>query len=132
MKWKLVDEIMILQNTWFWNWKLIRCGKLWTERTFYYKIARGKIKTSATLKTELPVTISNCCLLINIIKKRSIPDFAVTLNPSLVIAIQKSSNHHTVGLKSTSGKSFYRTLACIIDNGCDVSCILIFKVALDT
>ena len=51
----------------------------------------------------------------------------------LVIAMQNSPTiSHTVGLKSTSGKSFSRSLVYIIDRDCEVSCILIFTVPFDT
>ena len=53
-------------------------------------MARDKIGIPATPKTELPMTISNCFLPINIITKRSIPDAAETINSSLVIAMQNS------------------------------------------
>ena len=53
-------------------------------------MARGRIGIPATPKTELPMTISNCFLAINIITKRSISDAAETLNSPLVIAMQNS------------------------------------------
>ena len=62
---------------------------------------------------------------------RYIPDIAETLNSPLMITLQNSPNHHTVRLNSTSGKSFPRSLACIIDKGCEVSIILIFMVPFD-
>ena len=57
---------------------------------FYCIMARDRIRIPATPKTELPVTISNCFLPINIITKRSIPDTAETLNSPQVIAMQNS------------------------------------------
>ena len=49
-------------------------------------MARGRIGIPATPRTELPMTISNCFIPIDIIRKRSIPDAAETLNSPLVIA----------------------------------------------
>ena len=99
---------------------------------FYCIMTRGGIGTPAFPNTDnmtrFSMTISNCFLPMNIITKRSIPDAAETLNSHLVIAIQ--SHHHTVGLRSTSIKSFSRSLVCIIDSGCEISCILIFRYHL--
>ena len=117
------------------------CGEQQTKRTskkLEHNIcccvmARGRIGIPATPKTELPMTISNCFFPIDIIRKRSIPDAAETLNSPLVIAILLSYCWtHTVGLRSTSGKSLSRLLICIIDSGFEVSCILIFTVPFDT
>ena len=69
-------------------------------------MSRGKIGTPATPKTELPVIICNYGLQINIIRKKSIPDVAKTLNPSLAISMQNSPNHHAVGLQSNPKKVF--------------------------
>ena len=80
---------------------------------FYCIITRGRIKTLATSKTELPVTISNCFLPINIITNTTIPEAADTLNLPLVITMQNSPNHHTVGLKSTYAKSFLGKVICM-------------------
>ena len=80
---------------------------------FYCIIARGRIGTLATSKTELPVTISNCLLPINIITNTTIPDATDNLNPSLVITMQNGPNHYTVGLKSTYGKSFSGKAICM-------------------
>ena len=57
---------------------------------FYCIMAGGRIEIPTTPKTELPMTISNCLLSINIITKRYIPDAAETPNPPLVIAMQNS------------------------------------------
>ena len=99
---------------------------------FYCIMARGGIGTPASPNTDnmtrFSMTISNCFQPMNIITKRSIPDAAETLNSHLVIAMQ--SHHHTVGLRSTSRKSFSRSLVCIIDRGCEISCILIFRYHL--
>ena len=40
----------------------------------------------------------------------------------------KQSHHHTAGLRSACGKSFSRSLVCIIDIGFEVCYILIFTV----
>ena len=56
----------------------------------YCIIATDRIRIPTTPKTELLMTISNCFFLIHIIRKRSIPDAAVTLNFPLVIAMQNS------------------------------------------
>ena len=53
-------------------------------------MTRGRIRIPATLKTELPMTISNCFLVIHIITKRSIPNVAETLNSPLMTAMQNS------------------------------------------
>ena len=53
-------------------------------------MSRGRIGIPATPKNDLPMTISNCFLAINIITKRSIPDGAETLISPLVIAMQHS------------------------------------------
>ena len=53
----------------------------------YCIMARGRIGIPTTPRTELPMTISNCFFPIDIIRKRSIPDAAETLNSPLVIAI---------------------------------------------
>ena len=118
------------------------CGEQQTKRTSKKKLehnicycimARGRIGIPATPRTELPMTISNCFIPIDIIRKRSIPDAAETLHSPLVIAILLSYCWtHTVGLRSTSGKSLSRSLICIIDSGFEVSCILIFTVPFDT
>ena len=117
------------------------CGEQQTKRTskktgtehMFCIMARGRIGIPATPRTELPMTISNCFIPIDIIRKRSIPDAAETLNSPLVIAILLSYCWtHTVGLRSTSGKSLSRSLICIIDSGFEVSCILIFTVPFDT
>ena len=50
----------------------------------------GRIGIPATPKTELPMTMSNCFLPINIITKRSISDPAESLNSPLVIVMQNS------------------------------------------
>ena len=69
-------------------------------------MARGRIGIPATPRTEPPMTISNYFILIDVIRRRSIPDAAETLNSPLVIAILLSYCWtHTVGLRSTSGKS---------------------------
>ena len=54
---------------------------------FYCIMTRGRIKITATPKTELPMTISNCLLPIDIITKRSIENAAKTPNSPLVIAM---------------------------------------------
>ena len=96
-------------------------------------MARGRIGILATRRTELPMTISNCFIPIDIIRKRSILDAAETLNFTLVLAILLSYCWtHTVGLSSTSGKSLSRSLICIIDSGFEVSCILFLTVPFDT
>ena len=59
---------------------------------FYCIMARCRIGITATPKTELSMTISNCFLTINIVTKRCIPDAAETPNPSLVIAMQNRLN----------------------------------------
>ena len=56
----------------------------------FYLIARGRIGIPAIPKTELPMAISNCPKTINIIKERSIPDAAETLDSPLVTAMQYS------------------------------------------
>ena len=61
-----------------------------THHMFYCIMARGRIGIPATPKTELPMTISNCFLAINIITKRSVSDDAETLNSPLLIAMQNS------------------------------------------
>ena len=91
-------------------------------------MTRGRIGIPATPKTELPMTISNCFFPIDIITKRSIPDPKFPSGDSNA----KQSRRHTVGLRSTSGKSLSRSLICIIDSGFEVSCILIFTVPFDT
>ena len=77
----------------------MRCGehqikitskKTGTHHMFYCIMARGRLGIHATLKTELPMEISNCFLPINIITKRFIPDAAETLNSPLVITMQNS------------------------------------------
>ena len=99
---------------------------------FYCIMARGGIGIPASPNTDnmtrFSITISNCFLPMNIIRKRSIPDAAETLNSHLVIAMQ--AHHHTVGLRSTSRKSFSTSLVCIINRGCEISCILIFRYHL--
>ena len=62
-------------------------------------MARSRIVTPATQTTELPVTIHNCFLPINIITKSSITNAAETLYSPLLIAMQSSPNYHTVGLR---------------------------------
>ena len=64
--------------------------KTGAHQMFYCIATRGRIGIPATRKTELPITISNCFLPINIITKRSIPDATETLNSPLVVAMQKS------------------------------------------
>ena len=91
---------------------------------FYCIMAGGRIGTPATPTTELPVTIYNCFLSINIITKSSITNAAETLYSPLLIAMQSSPNYYTVGLRWTSGKFFSRSLVCIIDKGCVLSRIL--------
>ena len=92
-------------------------------------MARVRIGIPATPRTDLPMAISNCLIPIDIIRKRSIPDAAETLNSPLAIAILLSYCWtHTVGLWSTSGKCLSRSLICIIDSGFEVSCILIFTL----
>ena len=54
-------------------------------------MARGRIRILATPKTEIPMTISNCFIPVDIIRKWSILDAAETLNSPLVIAMQNSS-----------------------------------------
>ena len=96
-------------------------------------MARGRIGIPAIPRTDIPMTISICFILIDIIRKRSFPDSAETLNSPLVIAILLSYCWtHTVGLRPTSGKSLSGSLMCIIDSGFEVSCILIFTVPFDT
>lgn len=76
-------------------------------------------KFPATFKTGLLVTITYCCKLINIVTRLpSIPEDAGTLNTplvTLVIKMQSSPNHHTVGLKPTSGNSLSRSLVNTTD-----------------
>ena len=97
----------------------------------YCIMARGRFGIPATPRTKLPMTISNCFIPIDIIRKRSIPDAAETLNSPMVIAILLSYCWtHTVGLSSTSGKSLSRSLICIIDSGFEVSCILFLQYHL--
>ena len=99
----------------------------------YCLMARGRIGIPATPRTEPPMTISNCFLPIDIIRKNSIPDAAETVNSPLVIAILLSYCWaHTLGFRSTSGKSLSRSLICIIGSGFKVSCILIFTIPFDT
>ena len=58
-------------------------------------MARGRIRIPAIPRTELPMTISTCFFPIDIVKKRSMPDAAKTINSPLVIATHCC---HTVGL----------------------------------
>lgn len=91
-------------------------------------------KFPATFKTGLLVTITYCCKLINIVTRLpSIPEDAGTLNTplvTLVIKMQSSPNHHTVGLKPTSGNSLSRSLVNTTDKSCEFFCIFIFTVPL--
>ena len=120
------------------------CGEQQTKRTskktgthhmFYCIMAKGRIEIPTTPKTDLPMTIYTCFLPINIITKRSILDTAENLNPptpSPDDSNAKQCHHHIVGSRSTSEKSFSRSLVYIIDRGCEASCILIFTVPFDT
>ena len=64
------------------------CGEQQTKRTS--KKLEHNICYCILPKTDLPMTISNCFFPIDIIKKRSIPDVAETLNSPLVIGMQNN------------------------------------------
>ena len=82
-------------------------------------MAIGRIGIPATPRTELPMTITNCFLPINIIINRSLPDAAETLNSPLVMAIQNSPTIILLGSGQYLEKKFSRSLVCIVDRSCE-------------
>ena len=147
LNWELVDQFMtyrtliILKPNTNGMWRAAdkknlskKKKKTGTHHMFYCIMARGRIGIPATPKTELPMTISNCFLAINIITKRSISDAAETLNSPLVISMQNSPTNILLDSGQHPEKVFpghlYALLTEVVE--VEVSCVLIFTVPFDT